>query len=193
MSCREEQRKATTAAAWRPARGVPQAGCASGSFPAVSHRTHKVVPSCVILLVNHLMRPAPAFRVSWYLCPPAEITNTLRAGYRTAQPSDSPPRSSVIRPVGPSASVPLAASPSKAVRPSFRVGVSAHMAHFSGRGAPSRVASPARQAPPSRWAFPLDRAPSPRCYRKMCAEAIRVRSSFSSPNIFALYGNRHRP
>ena len=50
----------TTAAAWRPARGVPQTGWASGSFPAVLHRPPKLLRSCVILLANHLMRPVAA-------------------------------------------------------------------------------------------------------------------------------------
>ena len=111
-------------------------------------------------------------------CPaPSQITNTL-AGYRTAELSDSP-RASVMPPVRPSASVTPAACRSEVVRPPCRQDVSAHIAHCSGRGAPSRVASPARQATCPRWAFPLDRAPRP-LVGDMCAETIRVWSSFSS-------------
>src|SRR5439155_6920696 len=71
---------------------------------------------------------------------PPQITNTL-AGYRTAELSDSP-RASVMPPVRPSASV-VSAAASGDVVPTFRVSVSAHLAHGSGRGAPSRVAFPA--------------------------------------------------
>jgi hypothetical protein len=53
-------KEGTTAAAWRPARGVPQAGFAAGSRPRPYH--------------PHNEHP--------------------RAGYRTAEPSDSPPRAS---------------------------------------------------------------------------------------------------
>jgi len=107
---------------------------------------------------------------------PAQITNTL-AGYRTAELSDSP-RASVMPPVRPSALLTPAACGSEAVRPSFRPGVSAHIAHCSGRGAPSRVASPARRVRDVRGGlFPLTARPRPAgCKFRSFRQAISVQS-----------------
>ena len=113
--------------------------------------------------------------------PPAAITNTL-AGYRTAQPSDSPRASRYASrwpPFRTAQALPdgadVAGDPRDAPPP-----VSAHPAHGSGRGTPSRAASLPRRVRATKWAFPLDRVPMRPAPGEVFAETIRERSDLIS-------------
>ena len=94
-------RRETTASALRPARGVPQTGFASGSFPALiraATSAHTTSPRLIIPLglaadVKKIGARPPEGTLVAALAT-TRITNAQRPGYRTAVPSDSPPRAS---------------------------------------------------------------------------------------------------
>jgi hypothetical protein len=122
-------------------------------------------------------------RVASCSSPPAAITNTL-AGYRTAQPSDSPRASRYASRWPPFRTAQATArradvgdDPETSPPP-----VSAPLAHGSGRGTPSRAASLPRRGQASEWAFPLDCVPMRSAPGEALAETRRERSNFIRPS-----------